>query len=323
MRHFLLLLVPVLAYPAIFPDTIAKWQKGNVASAAVPDKKIWDEYGYQDSEITSYADGARKFSASAWRFADTTGAFAAFQYSRPAAAQPTSPPVTDSAAETASDRWALVGNYLFLFSGYKPAPEEMNHIVATVPKYTHTAMPPVREHVPSGAVLNSERYILGPESLARFAPSIPLSTAAFHFSSEAMVAHYSAGGREQTLVIFNFPAMEMARRQLPLFEAIPGALVKRSGPLVAVALNGAGSNDAERLLSQVRYQAQVTVPEHVPTPKDNPVNLFWNLIVLCLVLAGFCLVSGVLVGGIMYLFRRTGSSGEGDDMVSLRLSGRP
>ena len=117
--------------------------------------------------------------------------------------------------------------------------------------------------------------------------------------------------------------MEMARRQLPLFEAIPGALVKRSGPLVAVALKGVGSNDAERLLSQVRYQAQVTVPEHVPTPKDNPVNLFWNLIILCLVLAGFCLVSGVLVGGIMYLFRRTGSSGEGDDMVSLRLSGRP
>src|SRR5260370_29189212 len=117
--------------------------------------------------------------------------------------------------------------------------------------------------------------------------------------------------------------MEMARKQLEQFEAIPGALVKRTGPLVAVALNGSGSNAAEKLLAQVKYQAQVTVPEHVPTPKDNPINLFWNVIILCLVLAGFCLVSGVLVGGLMYLLRRSGGSGVGDDRFSLTLSGRP
>ena len=323
MRQFLLLLVPALAYPAIFPDTIAKWQKGPVLSAAVPDQKIWTEYGLQESESTTYTEGTRRFSASAWRFSDTTGAFAAFEYSRPAAAQPTSPQVTDTAAETASDRWALVGNYLFLFVGYKPAAEEMNHIVATVPRYNHAAMPPIREYVPSGAVLNSERYILGPASLAKFAPSVPLSVAAFHYSSEAIVVHYPQGGKDTTLVIFSFPAMEMARKQLPLFEAIPGALVKRSGPLVALALNGAGSNAAEELLSKVRYQALITVPERVPTPKDNPINLFWNLLILCLVVAGFCLVSGVLVGGLMYLLRRSGASGDGDDMISLRISGRP
>src|SRR5579862_7956050 len=128
------LALPSLASAAVFPDQIAKWQKGAAQAAPVPDQKIWDEYGFQESEQTTYSDGARKFSASAWRFADTTGAFAAFEYSRPAAAQPTSPEVTDTAAETSSDRWAVVGNYLFLFEGYKPAPEEMNHIVATVPK---------------------------------------------------------------------------------------------------------------------------------------------------------------------------------------------
>jgi hypothetical protein len=235
--------------------------------------------------------------------------------------------VTDTAAETNSDRWAVVGNYLFLFAGYKPAAEEMNHIVATVPKYSHAAMPPLREHIPAGAVLNSEHYILGPESLNRFAPSIPSSTAAFHYSSEAMVAKYQQGGHESTLVVFSFPAMEMARKQLAQFEAIPGALVKRTGPLIALVLNGAasgtGSNEAEKLLSLVKYQAQITVPEHVPTPKDNPVNLFWNVFLLCLVLAGFCVVSGVMVGGMMFLFRRSGHSGDGDDMISLRISGRP
>ena len=321
------LALPSLASAGIFPDQIAKWQKGAAQAAPVPDQKIWDEYGFQESEQTSYSDGARKFAATAWRFADTTGAFAAFEYARPAAAQPTSPEVTDTAAETSSDRWAVVGNYLFLFAGYKPAPEEMNHIVATVPKYSHAAMPPLREHIPSGAVLNSEHYILGPESLNHFAPPIPSSAAAFHYSSEAMIAKYQQGGHESTLVVFNFPAMEMARKQLSQFEAIPGALVKRTGPLIAVVLNGAaggtGSNEAEKLLSRVKYQAQITVPEHVPTPKDNPINLFWNVFLLCLVLAGFCVVSGVMVGGMMFLFRRSGHSGDGDDMISLRISGRP
>jgi len=322
------LAIPPLASAAIFPDQIAKWQKGPVEAAPVPDQKIWAEYGFQESEQTTYSDGTRKFAASAWRFADTTGAFAAFEYSRPAGAQPASPEVTDTAAETSSDRWAVVGNYFFLFAGYKPAAEEMNHIVATVPKYSHAAMPPLREHLPAGAVLNSERYILGPESLTRFAPAIPSSTAAFHYSSEAMVAKYPPqSGHEATLVVFSFPAMEMARKQLAQFEAIPGALVKRTGPLIAVVLNGAangtGSNEAEKLLSLVKYQAQITVPEHVPTAKDNPINLFWNVFLLCLVLAGFCVVSGVMVGGIMYLFRRSGHSGDGTDMISLRISGRP
>jgi len=30
-----------------------------------------------------------------------------------------------------------------------------------------------------------------------------------------------------------------------------------------------------------------------------------------------------MVGGMMFLFRRSGHSGEGDDMISLRISGRP
>src|SRR5215471_7715925 len=78
---------------AIFPDQIAKWQKGPADTAPVPDQKIWAEYGLQESEQTTYSDGARKWAATAWRFADTTGAFAAFDYSRPAGAQPTSPEV--------------------------------------------------------------------------------------------------------------------------------------------------------------------------------------------------------------------------------------
>ena len=99
--------------------------------------------------------------------------------------------------------------------------------------------------------------------------------------------------------------------------------MKRSGPLVALTLNAANPDDAERLLSQVRFQAEVTLPEHVPTKRDNAGNFFLNVFYLCLVLAGFCVLSGLVVGGLLILFRRAGASGDGDEMISLRLSGRP
>lgn len=117
--------------------------------------------------------------------------------------------------------------------------------------------------------------------------------------------------------------MEMARDRIAHFQQIPGAMVKRTGPLVAIALDAKNPDEAERLLSQIKYEAEVTVPEHVPTLKDNPANLFLNIFYLCLVLAGFCVVSGLVVGGVRILFRRAGASGEGDNMISLHLSGRP
>jgi len=309
------------AYGAILPDTIGDWQKGAVSAAPAPDQKVWQEYGLQDSETAEYAAGATRYSISAWRFADATGAFAAWNQIRPADAKP----VTGSplAVETLTDETVAVGNYLFVFKGYKPKPEELNHVVGTVPRYAPSPLPSLPKYMPAGAHPNSERYITGPDSLARFVPAIPPSTAAFHFNAEAEVAKFGTPGKETTLVVFSYPTMEMARDRAPHFQELTGAIVKRSGPLVAVALNAGNPDEAERLLSRIKYQAEVTVPEHVPTPKDNPANLFLNIFILCLVLAGFCVVSGLVVGGLRILLRRAGASGEGDNMISLHLSGRP
>jgi hypothetical protein len=220
------------------------------------------------------------------------------------------------------DEVVTVGNYLFVFKGYKPKPEELNHVVGTVPRYSQSPLPTLPKYLPAGAEANSERYITGPDSLARFAPSIPPSTAAFHFNAEAELAKYGVPGKETTLVVFSYPTMEMARDRIAHFDSIPKAIAKRTGPLIAVALEPASADDAERLLSRIKYQAEITLPEHVATLKDNPANLFLNIFILCLVLAGFCVLSGLVVGGIRILFRRAGASGEGDNMISLHLSGR-
>src|SRR5271170_8130241 len=89
MKKLLLLLpvVAVVAGAAMLPDTIGAWTRGAATSAAVPDQKVWREYGLQDSETTRYtaggASGERSFSISAYRFNDATGAFAAFDQIRP------------------------------------------------------------------------------------------------------------------------------------------------------------------------------------------------------------------------------------------------
>ena len=316
-----LLLTASVAGAAILPDTIGAWQKGPGAPATVSEPKVWREYGLQDSETAPYEANGRKYTISAWRFSDATGALSAFDETRPVDAKPIQ--VTGIGEANASDEVVAVGNYLFLFKGYKPTAEELNHVVGTAPRYGQSPLPTLPRYMPRDAEPNSERYITGPEGLARFAPSIPPSTAAFHFNAEAQMAKYGIKGKETTVLVFSYPTMEMARDRAPQFEKIPGSLVKRSGPLVAIALNSPNQDDAERLLSQVRFRAEVTVSEHVPTPKDNPGNLFLNILILCAVLAGFCLVSGLVVGGLRILLRRAGDSGEGDNMISLRISGRP
>lgn len=326
MRHLFLpallaVFGPALARPAILPETIGTWQRGEPAPAPIPDQKVWAEYGLQDSETAPYTGGGPKYSITAYRFSDATGAMAAYDQIRPADARPAQ--LMGMAVQTENDEFVAAGNFLFVFKGYKVKPEELSHIVATVPNYAHSPLPSLPRFVPSGSVANSERYIVGPESLARFAPSIPPSTAGFHFSAEGEVATYGAPDKQSTLVVFYYPSMEMARDRFPLFQQIPGALVKRAGPLVAAVLKSPSPDDAERLLAQVKYQAAVTVPERPPSARDNPGNLFWNIFILCLVLAGFCVASGVVVGGLRILLRRAGGGNEGDAMISLRISGRP
>jgi hypothetical protein len=324
MKKLLVLLLPALmpafAGAAILPDTIGAWIKGAPVAAAVPDRKLWAEYGLQDSEAAPYAANGQKYTISAYRFNDAAGVLGAFYQVRPPDAKPLE--VTGIGASNGSDEIVGVGNYLFFFKGYKPKPEELNHVVGEAPKYAQSPLPGLPAHLPAGFQANTERYITGPESLNRFAASVSPSTAAFHFNAEAVVARYGQQGKETTLVVFNYPTPEMARDRIPHFQQIAGAVVKRSGPLVALTLSGSNPDDAERLLSQVKFQADVTLPEHVPTQKDNPVNLFLSIFYLCLILAGFCVLSGLVVGGIRILFRRAGASGEGDAMISLHLSGR-
>jgi hypothetical protein len=321
LRHLALLgSICITADAAVLPDTIAAWQKGAVANASVPDSKVWAEYGLQDSETATYTDGDRKFPISAWRFGDATGAMAAFYEVRPADAKVSQ--LMGLSAENAAEQVVAAGNYLFLFKGQRITPEELSHVVATVPKYEHSPLPSLPKYMPAGAIPGSERYIMGPAGLAEFLPGMPSSTVGFHFSAEGEVARYGTKSKETTIVIFSYPALEMARDRYQHFTAMQGIVAKRTGPLVAVAMNASSPDEAENLLSQIKYQAAVTLPEHPPAPPFNFGSFLIAIIKLIGVVLLFCVASGVLVAGMKILFRRSGASGEGDNMISLHITGR-
>jgi hypothetical protein len=140
--------------------------------------------------------------------------------------------------------------------------------------------------------------------------------------AEAQAGTFRTKAGECRLAIFNYPTPQIAMQKAPEFEKLPGAMVKRAGPLVAVIVAPPDRDAAERLLAQVRYEAQVTLDERVPTHKDNPANLVYNAFLLAGILLAFCAVSGLTLGGFRVLVRRLHKGEEPDEMITLHLSER-
>lgn len=319
MRLFVLgFLVPALGLAAILPETIGPYHRTSTSQAALADRPLWDEYGLKDSETASYENGAEKFTATVYRLQDTTAALAAFDWQRPVKSTPSK--AASLAAETSHSLLLVHGNYLLSFDGYKPGTVELDGVVETLRNIDTTGLPALPGFLPSrDLVPNSERYITGPASLRKFASGIPPSVAAFHFGAEAQLGVFHSPKGDITLAIFNYPTPQIAMQQVPEFEKLPGAVAKRSGPLVALVLAPPDADFAERLLAGVRYQAQVTRDEYVPTRRDNIGSLLLNAFILIGILVAFSVVSGLAFGGFRAFMRRGKRGEEADAMISLNL----
>jgi hypothetical protein len=288
------------ACAAIWPAKLGDFQlKPSTVPASTANQAQLAEYGFDSSEQADY--GA--FQVTALRFKDPTGAYAA-------------------SLEQSGIR---VGNYLVQCAG--KCPKDLPQLLdASLPRVSHASVPTLSVYFPSkGLIPRSERYILGPASLAAAAPEIPASAPNFDFSTEGEIAKYRTGAGAATLAIFSFPTPSMARQQLPQFQKITGASAKRTGPLLVVAI-GSGAASA-RLLDSVTYQGVVAENEK---PPDKPLELkpesAGKMILSILSLAGlllaFCLISGLAVGGSLRLARKFGYSAAEGSLITLHLEGK-
>ena len=309
------LLVPGVCLGAIWPETLGPWHRAASLQAVLTDRPIWDEYGLKESEAARYENGGAQFTATAYRLQDPTAAMAAFDWQRPPAS--TASKLATMAAETGDSLLAVRGNFLFAFAGHKPEAAELNGLFDGLRNLDTSSLPSLPGFVPAkDRVSNSERYITGPVTLEKFAPGIPPSVAAFHFSAEGQLSVFHSPKGDLKLVVFNYPTHQMAMQQEPQFRSLPGGMVvKRSGPLVAVVLGPADPDSAEQLLAQIKYQAAVTLDERVSTQRDNIGNLVINAFILIGILLGFSVVSGLAVGGLK-AFRHRGKDGEEADALT-------
>jgi hypothetical protein len=315
--------LPAFSATAILPGVIGPWkQVSSTPLEVTSERPLWDEYGLQDAAQGTYQNAGKTLLVQAWRLADSTDSLGAFEVLRPADARRAPAELeelTPNAALTGTGALVALGNYVVRFEGAVPQPDDVANMFRSMPRYEHAALPTFTTYLPDGALPNSGRYIGGPVALHRFAPEIDASAVGFHFGAEAAVAEYKP---DLKLALFSYPTPAIARNREGELSKIPGSVVKRSGPLVAVVMQTKDQNAAERLLAQIRYQAVVTTGEKPASPKDNPGNLLLNVFYLIVILMGFCLASGLLFGVFRMIFRRSGSSGDGEEILSLHLGGR-
>jgi hypothetical protein len=323
MPRFLALfaLLAVLLPAAILPEGIEGNSRKSAVAVMPAEEAIFRDYGFQDGERAEYAGKDGKFAVTAWRLNDSTGAFALFQYLRPADSKPS--PASRLAAVKGNQLWVELGNYVLEFNGFKPQEETLNQLMLAMPRYETSSLPALTGFLPkNGRIPNSERYILGPASLERFEPKIPPSVAAFQFGAEAQVARYRDKDGEVQLTVFNYPNHQVAKARIDDFQKIPGITAKRSGPLVATVSSAPNPDAAQRVLADVQYQATVTLNQRPPTKDENMGDILISIFKLTGILIVFCVLAGLLFAGFRILSDRFWGGGggqKGDQMIVLHI----
>ena len=319
----LILAAVIGVFPAaggILPDRLAGVMKSDVKAVEPPDAALFDEYGFEAGEQATFGPST----LTAWRFRDSTGALAAFQYVRPADAKPLKSTINQGAVRTSKGAIFEYGNYIVQVSGKVPEDDELAPVYLALAKVQQAPLPVLSTYLPpAGLVPNSERYIIGPVSLQKFDPKIPPSLAAFHLSAEAQFGRYHGKDGDFSLAIFEYPTPGIARQRAEEFEKLSGVMAKRTGPLVAVVSDAADRDAAERLLAKVNYEATVTVNEKGP---NHEVRSFGRTILNYIAFAGlimlFCIFSGLLFAGVRILARRLGPKDEDGAMITLHLESK-
>jgi len=313
MSRRLILLAAVCACglsAAILPDQFGSYRRSAVAPSALTpaDPALWAEFGFEAGEKSEYTGARGSVIISAWRFADPTGAYAAWQGQ---AASPNGRKATQQS-----------GNYLIrIDNGPSPDPIAFQELASKLPNRLSTAPPPLAGYLPDkGRIPDSERYALGPTGLAQFEPRLPSEVASFERGAEVQTARYRNGNSELQLTIVSYPTPQIAIERFRQFEKLPTAAVKRSGTMIAFVPGAKENAVAAKLLAGIEYRPKVTWNEYPPLhTTQDAAKMILAISALAFGLIVSSLILGLFFGGGKILARRFGFIGPEDDFTSLHL----
>ncbi len=323
---------PTTPTPAILPQSFAGWQlKGKLqisadANLADPvNAGILKEYGFTDVAIGNYArDDGRSLTLRAARFTDATGAFGAYTFYL----QP------DMTREEIGDQGASLGRRVLFyrgqivvdasFSAESPmSGGELRELAGVLPPPTGNAgkLPPVLSFMPPrGYISNTQKLAVGPASFSALAAPISADLVNFSADPDVTMGRYTTPSGDAALMLIYYPNSQLAAEQFRRIDGNHPAdnskgiseidntgqfLVKRTGPILAIASGEASANDMKSLLGQVNYEANVTWSQRTFLDKNNDVGgLLVNIILLCFILGAMAIVAGVAFGGFRILMKR-------------------
>jgi len=223
------------------------------------ESELLNEYGLGATEGAMYRSAAgRRMGAEAFRFVESEGGHAAYLFLRPTGA--VNSPVGEyaDAQGTSGETHAVVGsgvtvvgrnNYVFRFKGSAPTNREMEVLLERAPAFDRRE--PGKGECCRYFVEASERIVLGPVSLVRFAPRIPPSVAAFGPGVQGRVARFETPAGAMSKIVFEYPAPGIAAERVKAFRTLPGARVHLVERKIGIIFDAASVEEADTLLKDI------------------------------------------------------------------------
>ncbi len=327
-----LLCLAAAAHPAaaqgLLPSTFAGWAAAGPSMAVPParldpllgaDTPAFREYIVKSVEQRSYTQGSQTAAVTLYRLRDPSSAYGAYTFLRN---DVLSPADLGSYASASPDRALIVVGEMVLdvsapAKQARPSDAELKQLADVLDKKAdHTPYPFIGQHLPEkGRVQGSERYVIGPLSLAHFVPLGTDDWMGFDHSAETILAHYKVAGKDETLLIASYPTQQIAafkfegmlRRFVfdPPGDVQPGQNVlfgKRVSSYIAIVAGATSRQAANKILDQVGYASNVTWDEPKQTLTEPGIN---SMIVEAFLGTGaimmFAVAAGIGFGGIRLL----------------------
>jgi hypothetical protein len=317
----------------------------SAAEADVANAEVLNEFGLKNFSVSTYQRGAIKVNLRAFQFADATGAYGAATFYR----QPGMKPLE------IGNGGAIDAHEIVFWSGATVIDatfDSHDAQIASALKALPSALPPaggsigvppsLPGYLPAESLDRSTvRYAIGPAAYTRGGGVLPPEAIDFSRDAEVVTAQYAFHADRGALTLIEYPTPQMAihseaalnallKGPLPatLQQSSPVALgVRRSGPIVAVTSGNFSAAEAQALLAQVKYSADVTWNRGGDNSKSevkNAAAMLLGIAYLTAIIAACALILGSFLGGGRALWRimrgKPASSVYEEDFIALNLA---
>lgn len=312
-----LLTLAALALPLqaqIWPEAWGEHTRAKAEPVPIESPTLWAEYEGQAAERASFRSPIGPFAATAWRLRDSTSALSWYYHVRPDNCTPIRGSI--SSCNTSGTAFLTLKNYVLRVDGWRPLPREIASLETLLPAVrSGGGLPNLPAMLPEqDRIRNSERYIVGLESLSLFEPRIPPSIAGFEDGAEAIFARYRTPSGELPVTVFTFPTPQIARKRLEMFKTQTGFTAVRSGTLVSVVPVPFDSDAALAVLNKIEWNVNVTRNEATkPPPMPDVAGMLIAIFQLTGLLLVICVGGGLLYAGLVYLGRRRARETQGTE----------